>query len=77
MSMSLVIILTFDCSAAARYFSSCIKIIKNGLFSIQHIVHKTMFCFFAYDVLKRERAEDRAVISTMTVGWFNTNVFLH
>ena len=32
--------------------------IQNSLFSTQHIVHTTLF--FAYDVLKRERAEDRA-----------------
>ena len=30
--------------------------IQNSLFSTQHIVHATMF--FAYDLLKRERAED-------------------
>ena len=36
--------------------------IQNSLFSTQHIVHTTMF--FAYDVLKRERAEDSAYVGS-------------
>ena len=35
---------------------------QNSLFSTQHIVHTTMF--FAYDVLKRERAEDSAYVGS-------------
>ena len=37
--------------------------IQNSLFSTQHIVQTTTF-FFAYDVLKRERAEDRAYVGS-------------
>ena len=36
--------------------------IQNSLFSTQHIVHTTMF--LAYDVLKRERAEDSAYVGS-------------
>ena len=34
-----------------------------SLFSTQHIVHTTMF-FYSYDVLKMERAEDSAYVSS-------------
>ena len=40
--------------------------IQNSLFSTQHIVHTPMFCF-AYDVLKRERAEDRAYVGSFPI----------
>ena len=36
--------------------------IQNSLFSTQHIVHTAMF--FAYDVLKRERAEDSGYVGS-------------
>ena len=36
--------------------------IQNSLFSTQHIVHTTML--LAYDVLKRERAEDSAYVGS-------------
>ena len=36
--------------------------IQNSLFSTQHIVHTTMF--LAYDLLKRERAEDSAYVGS-------------
>ena len=36
--------------------------IQNSLFSTQHIVHTTMF--LAYDVLKRERAEDSSYVGS-------------
>ena len=35
---------------------------SNSLFSTQHIVHTTMF--LAYNVLKRERAEDSAYVGS-------------
>ena len=41
--------------------------IQNSIFSTQQdIVYTTMF-FFAYDVLKRERAEDRAYVGSFPI----------
>ena len=50
--------LCVDVSSGVIQFNS----IQNSLFSTQHIVHTTMF--LAYDVLKRERAEDSAYVGS-------------
>ena len=52
----------FFAKGSAQLTLSRFNSIQNSLFSTQHIVHTTTF--FAYDVLKRERAEDSAYVGS-------------